>query len=99
MKSEETVERVLGGYKYLGPRKGYGPWYKKQTGAPMITPTGIEIKVGQRWRENDRRFSRVVEVVGIDTEKQKIQVKYVRTTTASLSRFNGKYGGYSLVTP
>jgi len=64
----------------------------------MMTPNGIEIKVGQRWRELDKRYSsRIVEVLHIDEENKKVVIRRGRTTTASLRRFNGKSGGYELV--
>ena len=65
-------------------------------GPAMMAPTGVEVKIGQRWREVDPRFTRIVEVIGLDEEKQKVQIQWVRKSWARLSRFNGKRGGYAL---
>jgi hypothetical protein len=72
----------------------------------MKSPTGVEIAVGQKWREVDPRFTRVVEVVGTDhlgflgIGAVQIQTVYpeksARRSWARLSRFNGKRGGYAL---
>jgi len=65
------------------------------------------VMIGQVWKEEDSRFIRFVEIMGIDGEKVKIKaIRFVRQgedypatnriTTASIKRFNGKHGGYSL---
>ncbi len=58
----------------------------------MKTPIGIELQTGQKWREVENRFERVVEVTGWDFDKQKVQLN--ARTWAKVSRFNGKSGGY-----
>lgn len=56
------------------------------------------IKIGQRWKEVDPRMNRVVEVVGFDRDSGKILILYAgKTTKAKPERFNGKRGGYALV--
>jgi hypothetical protein len=69
---------------------------------------GMEIKIGQQWKEVDPRFERVVEVVEIaPTGVRPVKIKTVgssnanaigRTTWADAGRFNGKRGGYALIT-
>jgi len=61
----------------------------------MTTPLGVEIKVGQKWREVDPRFTRIVEVIALDEASQKVQIQWVRKSWASIRRFNGKLGGYA----
>jgi hypothetical protein len=66
----------------------------------MKSPCGIEIKIGQKWREMDTRFwtsQRIVEVVGYDPHLKRVQIQNVRITWASLHRFHGKNGGYKYV--
>ncbi len=63
----------------------------------MKTSLGIEIRIGQKWREVDPRFSRIVDVIAIDEENQKVQIQWVRKSWASAKRFNNKRGGYELV--
>jgi hypothetical protein len=63
-----------------------------------------EIKLGQHWKERDARFNRIIVVVSIDDEKQKVGISTVdpktgargRLTWASRKRFNGKHGGYEI---
>ena len=67
----------------------------------------MEIKVGQRWREVDPRFDRIVEVIEIaHTTIRPIHIRTVmkdrkacagKSYWASSKRFNGKRGGYELV--
>jgi hypothetical protein len=57
---------------------------------------GITFWVGQRWRENDKRFDRYVRVVGWNTETKRIQINGGRPTWASAKRFDGRSGGYVL---
>ncbi len=63
----------------------------------MKSPFGVEIYVGQHWKEVDPRFDRTVCVAEIDSDAQKIRITsdYTRFGWAKLSRFNGKRGGYS----
>jgi hypothetical protein len=71
----------------------------------MKSPNGVEIELGQRWKEVDPRFERIVEVVGLDSEsfdrQGGVMIRTVGSrrigTWARLSRFNGKRGGYELV--
>jgi hypothetical protein len=59
---------------------------------------GIEFNVGDKWKECDKRFDRIVEVVGWNAAKGKIQLKSNhRYTWASAKRFNGKGRGYARV--
>lgn len=66
-----------------------------------------EIKKGQRWKEVDPRFSRVVEVLEVrEGDIKSVLIASVdpftntvgRKNWASKSRFNGKRGNYALVT-
>jgi hypothetical protein len=60
-----------------------------------VTPLGIPVEHDQLWKEVDPRFHRVVKVVGWDRDNGKIQLECNnRYTYATLSRFNGKRGGY-----
>jgi hypothetical protein len=54
-----------------------------------VTISGIDFWVGQRWRERDKRFNRVVEVVGWKPTLGIVQIKYVRKTWARADRFDG----------
>ena len=63
----------------------------------MITPQGTELKTGQKWREVDKRFHRVVEVTGWDADMEKVQLN--GRTWAALKRFNGKSSGYEPLSP
>lgn len=75
----------------------------------MKTPIGLDIEVGQRWREVDPRFNRIVAIVEIDERGEGSVLlrnatktggqgsRGYRTTWAKLSRFNGKRGGYAPV--
>lgn len=64
----------------------------------MVAPVGIEIEIGQKWREVDPRFTRIVEVVGFDADIKKVQIRGIRYAWARLERFNGKRGGYEYET-
>ena len=58
----------------------------------------VEIKVGQIWREVDPRFDRLVKVVGFCEESGKVKINsYGITRKAKRARFNGKRGGYELI--
>jgi hypothetical protein len=64
----------------------------------MKTPSGIELKTGQVWRELDNRCRREIEVVGFDESIGKVQIKNGhRVTRASVKRFNGKSHGYIFI--
>ncbi|MCW2477725.1 hypothetical protein [Candidatus Symbiopectobacterium sp. NZEC135] len=60
-----------------------------------------KIKVGQIWKEQDKRFDRQIEVVEYHNfGGRNVKIKNVKTgrhTWASEERFNGKYLGYILV--
>lgn len=57
-----------------------------------------EIEVRQIWKEVDPRYDRQIEVVGFCEETGKVIIKSnVRKTKARRERFNGKRGGYELV--
>lgn len=59
-----------------------------------------QIAIGQRWKERDGRFNRIVTVVGFDPVSGKVLISYAgKTTKAKPERFNGKSGGYALVSP
>lgn len=59
------------------------------------TIDGIDFHIGQKWRENDSRFERIVTVTGWDILTHSVQIKFVRKTWARAARFNGS--GYKLV--
>lgn len=67
----------------------------------MKTPLGIELAIGQKWREVDKRFTRIVEVRSWIKNPAMVLIKCSnRRTWAKLSRFNGKthcYEPYSLI--
>lgn len=64
----------------------------------------MKIKKGQLWKENDKRFTRVIQVMGFEGDKVLIKtiaarLPYTvtgRLTKASKTRFNDKSRGYSL---
>lgn len=65
---------------------------------PADTPTTI--KIGQKWREKDRRFPSlpIREVVGFDTDGRVLLMRPDgRAAKCDPRRFNGKNGGYELV--
>lgn len=63
----------------------------------------MKIKKGQLWKENDKRFARIVKVIGFEPGKVVIQTverrfsgsSVGRITRAKRERFNGQYHGYS----
>lgn len=56
------------------------------------------IRIGQRWRERDGRFNRIVTVAGFCQETGKVVIEYAgKKTKARADRFNGKSGGYELL--
>lgn len=66
----------------------------------MKTPTGIEIEIGQVWERTNATFNSKVTVAGHTPGSEMVQIQNVfngRATWATLSRFNGKSGGYKLV--
>jgi len=76
----------------------------------MESPCGIQIKIGQVWEDVDPRHPRQVSVVGfcevtsyvwgtgnMRVPAVRIKSESGRTTTAQVSRFNGKRSGYRLV--
>ncbi len=69
----------------------------------MFNKDGVEVKIGQVWRDCDKRTmygTRTVEVVGLNTEGEKVQVKSSnRVTWISLRRMYKHATGYVLVTP
>lgn len=58
---------------------------------------GIQVKVGQVWKEVDKRFERYVNVIGIDEQNGIVTIKTSKKTKANIKRFNGKSGGYEFV--
>jgi hypothetical protein len=61
-----------------------------------------EIKIGQKWQEVDNRFVRILEVAGFCDKTGKVICKTIepengRKTKAMKERFNGKQGGYKLI--
>jgi len=65
-------------------------------------PCGIEIAIGQKWREIDIHFMRKFKVVGMDETADRVQLTGVGggwSFWEPLERFTGKYGGYTLVPP
>lgn len=62
-------------------------------------PVQREIPVGSKWKENDRRSTRIVEVLGYD-DSGKVMIKTLSTgrrTFANPNRFNGRHGGYTRI--
>lgn len=62
-----------------------------------------EIKVGQKWEEQDPRNPRKVQVLAVEPERIKITCVSYESYSAPArwvkrQRFNGKRGGYSLLT-
>lgn len=72
----------------------------------------MELKIGQIWRENDKRFDREVEIIGfVPDVKKSVKIKTIKNiclnanyperlgkvTFADAKRFNGKYSGYSFI--
>lgn len=72
-------------------------WLVRATGARVATPQGTELRKGQKWKELDNRFQRVVEVTGWDEQREKVQLN--GRTWAALKRFNGKSQGYEPLSP
>jgi hypothetical protein len=59
----------------------------------MKTPIGVMLEVGQKWKEMDPRFDRVVTVSNWTTGRVQLNGR----TWAKLSRFDGKRGNYAPV--
>ena len=58
--------------------------------------------VGSKWKEVDLRAARTVHVVRHDVAKLRVRIACLETdrlTWAKLERFNGKSGGYALLSP
>ena len=53
---------------------------------------GVDIIVGDRFRECDNRFERFVTVTAIDVLAKRVQLN--NRTWAMAKRFKGKHGGY-----
>jgi hypothetical protein len=68
----------------------------KERRGKMNTP---DVRIGQIWKENDKRFNRLVEVVGLPNDLVvEIYCKESgRKTCAKRSRFNSGRNNYSLV--
>jgi hypothetical protein len=68
--------------------------------AEMTAPqTTSAVRVGQKWREKDKRFPGMPhrEVVGIEGGKVLLKRPDGRVAKCDPRRFNGKNGGYELV--
>jgi hypothetical protein len=66
----------------------------------------IDVRIGDIWKEADKRFNRYVRVLNLDQLTTYVQLNTVsqhgvslrrRKTWARLWRFNGKHGGYKFV--
>jgi hypothetical protein len=58
--------------------------------------------VGSKWKEVDLGAARTVHVVRYDVAKLRVRIACLETerlTWAKLERFNGKSGGYALLSP
>ena len=56
--------------------------------------------VGSKWEERDIRVSRTVQVIRYDLAKRRVRIACLETerlTWAKVQRFNGKSGGYALL--
>jgi hypothetical protein len=56
--------------------------------------------VGSKWRAQDRRGNRTIEVVRYDITKRRVRIHCIETETLSWAkpeRFNGKSSGYTKV--
>jgi len=57
--------------------------------------------IGSKWKERDLRIDRTIEVVRYDVTKHRVRIVCLETdrlTWAKVERFDGKSGGYALVT-
>ena len=71
----------------------------------MVASSEVVVRVGQRWKEVDPRFDRIVQVIGVEGDFALIFTVNGNPATidkrnarqAMLSRFNGKRGGYELL--
>lgn len=43
----------------------------------------VTFHYGQKWKERDSRFTRVVEICGMDTEKKKVKIRTIELTGPS----------------
>ena len=63
-----------------------------------IVIDGIQFHKGEKWREVDNRFTRIVQVIAWDLRFKKIGIFCEgRLTWAKASRFNGKNRGYKRI--
>lgn len=63
-----------------------------------MSPLGIVIKPGQKWREVDPRTRGLtVTVEYVCQGMEYVRIKRIRSTQAAVRRFNGKRGGYEFV--
>lgn len=61
-----------------------------------------DLKVGQKWQELDKRFHRVIEIDRFCEKTGKVICRTIDPATnlktkANPARFNGKSGGYKLI--
>jgi len=68
----------------------------------MKAPNGVELVVGQKWRDNypySNGYVRTVTIVTLLPDEAKVQIVSDRgaTTKALVRRFNDTRGGYTLV--
>jgi len=71
----------------------------ERTMIELMTPSGVGLHVGQKWKEVDPRFDRIVTIKGWEELRGEtiILIQGKRLTRARLARFNGRRGGYVLV--
>lgn len=58
--------------------------------------------IGSKWREVALRVTRTVQVIRYDLVNRRVRISCLETqrlTWAKLERFNGKSGGYALLSP
>jgi hypothetical protein len=65
----------------------------------MRTPEGIEVRLGQVWRDNDRRYDiGDMTVVELDLDKQRVRVRRpTNKTWIALKRLRNNSTGYQLI--
>ena len=64
---------------------------------PNITPEGIEVKPGQRWRDRDKRSAgRIVTVISVSDGKARVTTG-VTDSTISVKRMRANSTGFTLV--
>jgi hypothetical protein len=65
-----------------------------------VTPEGIQVQIGQRWRDLDHRVDRIVEVVKVDGHRaivHRVGDESKRNTVISIERLRKGSTGYALV--